>query len=435
MGLALHSDTIVAPITASGGAVAVVRVSGPEAWAVAKGVFLGWPDPVEARRAVYGTFSTGDDGLALPFAEGASYTGEQSVELSIHGSPASLTALVEACKAGGARMAEPGEFTLRAFMNGRIDLTQAEGVRDTVMAQTDAQLRQANLLRDGALRDSVSEIRESVVSVLVAVEASTDFSEEIGELDRGKARCDCEAAITRIAQLLETADTARLTRQGACIAIAGLPNAGKSSLLNAVLKSDRAIVAEAPGTTRDTVEESVSIGGVLCILVDTAGLRDSDDAVERQGVERSRFAVSNADQVWYVYDSSVGWTVEDDRQLAQIDAESVVVANKIDLGGDVEHGVPVSAKTGAGLPGLLERAGGLVANGERPALVNQRHTPLLKSASEALSCTMKTLAGGLPDDLAAVDLQAAIRALGEITGETAAPDVIDRVFHDFCIGK
>ena len=180
MGLARHSDTIVAPITAAGGAVAVVRVSGPEAWAVAKVVFLGWPDPVEARRSVYGTFCTGDDGLALPFSEGASYTGEQSAELSIHGSPASLTALVEACKAGGARMAEPGEFTLRAFMNGRIDLTQAEGVRDTVMAQTDAQLRQANLLRDGALRDSVSEIRESVVSVLAAVEASTDFSEEIG---------------------------------------------------------------------------------------------------------------------------------------------------------------------------------------------------------------------------------------------------------------
>jgi len=435
MGLARHSDTIVAPITAAGGAVAVVRVSGPQAWAVAKGVFLAWPDPVEARRAVYGTFCTGDDGLALPFAKGASYTGEQSAELSVHGSPASVAALVEACISGGARMAEPGEFTLRAFMNGRMDLTQAEGVRDTVEAQTDAQLRQANLLRDGALRNQISDIRDSVVSILAAVEASTDFSEEVGELDSEKAKADCKAAITQIEQLLETAETARLTRHGACIAIAGLPNAGKSSLLNAVLKSDRAIVAETPGTTRDTVEESVSIGGVLCTLVDTAGLRDSDDDVERQGIERSRFAVSNADQVWYVYDSSVGWTDEDDRQLAQIEAESVVVANKIDLGGDAVRGLPVSAKTGSGLSGLLERAGGLVANGERPALVNQRHTPLLQAASEALSRAIQTLVDGMPEDLAAVDLQAAFRILGEITGETAAPDVIDRVFHDFCIGK
>ncbi|MCH8980128.1 MAG: tRNA uridine-5-carboxymethylaminomethyl(34) synthesis GTPase MnmE [Armatimonadetes bacterium] len=435
MGLARHSDTIVAPITAAGGAVAVVRVSGPSAWAVAKGVFLAWPDPVEARRAVYGTFCTGDDGLALPFAEGASYTGELSVELSVHGSPASINALVEACITGGARMAEPGEFTLRAFMNGRIDLTQAEGVRDTVNAQTGAQLRQANLLRDGLLRETVSEIRDAVVSVLVAVEASTDFSEEIGELDRDKARRNCSAAIARIVQLLASADDARMTRHGASIAIAGLPNAGKSSLLNAVLKSDRAIVAESPGTTRDTVEESVSIGGVLCTLIDTAGLRDSDDDVERQGIERSRFAVSNADQVWYVYDSSVGWTEEDDRQLAQIEAEKVVVANKIDLGGDPARGLPVSAKTGSGLPGLLEKAGGLVANGDRPALVNQRHTPLLQGASDALSRVVQTLDDGQPDDLAAVDLQSAARSLGEITGETAAPDVIDRVFHDFCIGK
>ena len=250
-----------------------------------------------------------------------------------------------------------------------------------------------------------------------------------------KAQADCQAAISRIALLLDTADTARLTRHGASIAIAGLPNAGKSSLLNAVLKSDRAIVARTPGTTRDTVEESVSIGGVLCNLIDTAGLCNSEDDVERQGIERSRFAVSNADQVWYVYDCSVGWSVEDDRQLANIDAESVVVANKIDLGGRADQGLPISAKTGAGIASLLEKASDLVVNGERPALVNQRHAPLLQSASEALARTVQTLAEGQPDDLAAVDLQAAIRTLGEITGETTPPDVIDRVFHDFCIGK
>jgi tRNA modification GTPase len=434
MSLSRHSDTIVAPITAVGGAVAVVRVSGPLAWSVGAAVFSPWPGAVESHRAVYGRYSHGDDGLALPFAPGRSYTGEESVELSVHGSLASVQALVGACLGAGARMAEPGEFTLRAFMNGRMDLTQAEGVRDSVEARTDAQLRQANLLRDGALRDQVRAIREEVVGVLAAVEASTDFSEEVGELDRARACASCLRVCASLSGLLETAGAARVVREGFSVAIVGLPNAGKSSLLNAILKSDRAIVTAAPGTTRDTVEEPIEIDGLLVRLIDTAGLRDSADEVERLGVERSLFALQNADLVWYVYDAGRGWTEDDEGSYAAIARPKMVVANKSDvaLGG---HGVRVSAKTRAGLGELFDETRQVVGAWDCVALVNSRHAPLLRDALCAIERTIDTLSQPVPDDLAAVDLQAAVRALGEVTGETAAPNVIERVFHDFCIGK
>jgi tRNA modification GTPase len=436
MSLSRHSDTIVAPITAVGGAVAVVRVSGPTAWSVGAAVFSPWPSSVESHRAVYGRYSHGDDGLALPFAQGHSYTGEESVELSVHGSLASVQALVAACLGAGARKAEPGEFTLRAFMNGRMDLTQAEGVRDSVEAKTDAQLRQANLLRDGALRDQVREIRHEVVGVLATVEASTDFSEEVGELDRGAARTCILLASAKIDGLLASEQASHLVREGASVAIVGLPNAGKSSLLNAILKSDRAIVTEVPGTTRDTIEESLSLDGLLLRLVDTAGLRDTDDPVEAIGVERSRQALSNCDFALYVYDSAVGWQAEDMALYCSVEQPALIAANKSDLVGIAEKGVPVSCKSGNGLDQVLHALSQLVQSfAHDPGLVNARHAVSLRHAKAALSSALETLSQPVPDDLAAVDLQAAVRALGEVTGETATPDVIERVFHDFCIGK
>ncbi len=434
MSLSRHSDTIVAPITAVGGAMAVVRVSGPKAWDMGSGVFSPWPSPVVPRSSVYGAYSHGDDGLATPFVEGHSYTGEEAVELSVHGSPASVQALIESLVAAGARMAEPGEFTLRAFMNGRIDLTQAEGVRDTVNAATDAQLRQANLLRDGALRDQVRAIRNDVEGILASVEASTDFSEEVGPLDRALALDGCSTVRADLLRLLDAASAARVIREGVSVAIVGLPNAGKSSLLNAVLGAERAIVTDYPGTTRDTVEERVAMGGLLVRLIDTAGLRPTDDPVERFGVERSRHALENADVVWYVYDASLGWTPADEEAWRTIERPAIGVANKSDLAAG-DRGIEVSATLGTGISVLTDATVGVIGANERGALLNTRHAPLLQEALCAIDRVAVTVTSEIPDDLAAVDLQAAIRALGEVTGETTPPDVIDRIFHDFCIGK
>ena len=436
MSLERHADTIVAPITAPGGAVGVVRLSGPMAFKIAQGLFEPWPGEPVSHRAVYGRFAHGDDGLALPFEEGRSYTGEQSVEMSVHGSQASVGALVTACIAAGARAAEPGEFTLRAFMNGRLDLTQAEGVRDSVTARTDAQLRQANLLREGALRDQVRALRDEAVGILAMVEAATDFSEETGELDRGAAVRLCLSVGSRIDQLLATEHASRVLREGASVAIVGLPNAGKSSLLNALLSADRAIVTDVPGTTRDTVEESLSLGGLLVTLIDTAGLRETSDPVESLGVERSRAATENADLVIYLYDAAVGWQPEDQARFCSLSRPGLVAANKCDLAPRPELGLPVSTKTREGLARLIDSVQGLLASEcDRPGLINSRHARSLREAKGALRRACETLGSPVPDDLAAVDLQGTVRALGEITGETAAPDVIERMFHDFCIGK
>jgi tRNA modification GTPase len=434
MSLSRHSETIVAPITAVGGAVALVRVSGPDAWKIGDAVFDSWPSPVVPRRATYGRFLTGDAGFALPFERGQSYTEEESVEFSVHGSPAAVRTLVDSCITAGARMAEPGEFTLRAFMNGRIDLTQAEGVRDTINAATTAQLRQANLLRDGALRDQVRGIRSRIEGILASVEASTDFSEEVGPLDRARAVHECDGVRAALLRLIGAAGSARVIREGASVAIAGPPNAGKSSLLNAFLGSDRAIVTEHAGTTRDTVEEHVSLEGLFVRLIDTAGLRPTSDPVESIGVMRSHDAIQNSDVVWYVFDASVGWTQSDEEALQGFERPAIAVANKSDLAHS-DRGLEVCAVRGTGLAALTDVTLGLIGADERGALVNVRHKPLLQEALCAIDRVAVTLTSPVPDDLAAVDLQTSIRALGEITGETAPPDVIERIFHDFCIGK
>ncbi len=429
-------DTVVAPITAVGGAVALVRVSGPLAFAVGATVFSPWPSPVVPRTSLYGRFQHGDDGLLVAFESGASYTGEESVEMSVHGSPASVFALVSACCAAGARPAEPGEFTLRAFQNGRLDLTQAEGVRTLVEAQSEAALRQGRLLREGRLSREVKSVRESVLGVLASVEASTDFSEEVGPLDRRTAASRIAEAAQEIDRLLATASASRLAHQGITVAIVGRPNAGKSSLFNAILQADRAIVTPVPGTTRDALHETLQVGGVIVRLVDTAGLRETDDQVEAIGVERSLAAATDADLVLYVYDASVGYGQEEARYFDSIERPKQAVANKRDLPHDDGPGIPTQATNGLGVDDVLA----FVASHAQGALAEQpyilpRHVTPLREARQALDEVAQTLSVDVPDDLATVGLRSSARALGEITGETATPDVIDRIFHDFCIGK
>lgn len=443
MSRSLH-ETIVAPITGNTkAAVAVIRLSGPDAWRIASEVFAPWPEAVRPRYALYGTFSTGDDGLALPFEEGKSYTGEQSVELNIHGSPASVRMLVEACIAAGARPAGPGEFTYRAFMAGRIDLSEAEGVRETIEAEATAQLTQANRLRSGGVREACQSIRDLAFRVLAAIEATVDFSEEIGELDHPWALDTIQSAITQIDQLLAGERWATLVREGLRIAIVGLPNAGKSSLLNAMLRTDRAIVTPIPGTTRDTLEETVEIHGYLVRLIDTAGLRSTSDTVESIGIDRAREAAENADLRWYVFDASAGWTPEDASERSALKAPTWILANKIDLPAsaspfptpEAENIFPISTRTQQGMEALLTALQAHLPDTAAWLPIQPRHAPILRRARESLLAAQHTLSQPIPVDLAAVQLRETTHLLGEITGETASEDMVDRIFRDFCIGK
>jgi len=415
--------------------VAGVRLSGPGSWPLASRIFAPWPLSPESHKAVFGRLLTSDDGLALPFAEGHGYTGEESVEFFIHGSGASVRGLLDLLVREGARPAEPGEFSLRAFMNGRLDLAQAEGVKATVEAETSAQLRLAKGLREGDLSRRVTELREECVGVLAAIEAATDFSEEAGELD-------VQAALDRLAgvkeglvRLMKEGEASRIGMAGLKIALIGPPNAGKSSLMNALLKQDRAIVTDIPGTTRDTIEETLEIHGLKVVLVDTAGLRETDDAVERMGLKRSRRAMQQADLIWQLYDASLGWQVSDAVLRASLKSEVWVLAAKSDL--PTSHqgpGIPISVVGQPGLDGLLARFKEFVPPAGSAALL-PRHRGLLEGALQAVEEARASLEAPVPNDLAAVPLQSAIRILGEITGETTPPDVIERIFHDFCIGK
>jgi tRNA modification GTPase len=373
--------------------------------------------------------------LALPFAEGHSYTGEQSVELSMHGSTESVRSAVDACLEAGARMSEPGEFTLRAFLNGRIDLTQAEAVRDTVDALTQAQLRSANLQRKGILHKAVSDIRQSIAGVLAEVEVSVDFSEEVGDLDRQKTTQSIEKQIARLTGLLAHANVGRILRQGIRIAIVGPPNAGKSSLLNALLGQERAIVTDIPGTTRDYVEEIANLDGVPCVLVDTAGLRETNDPIETIGVERSRSQAGSADWIWYVFDGSLGWRSSDETALLAFSQPVLKVANKSDLVDTEGPGFSVSALTGMGIPELISEVKRRFGDYDQAPLINERHRPLIEEARKSLEHAIECIKSDIPLDLASTDLSQTLSYLGEVTGESIEADILDRIFHEFCIGK
>lgn len=431
-------DTIAAIATPGGrGGIGIVRLSGPAVAEIARRVAGKLP---QERRATPANFHAADGtlidrGLALYFAAPRSYTGEDVLELHGHGGPAVMRALLAACADAGARLAEPGEFTRRAFLEGKLDLAQAEAVADLIDAASGQAARAAIRSLTGEFSAAVMNLRAQLVELRALTEALLDFpEEEVDALHRDDAARRLAALRESLGALREQSRQGRLLREGLHVALAGAPNVGKSSLLNRLVGEERAIVTPIAGTTRDALREPIDLEGVPLVMVDTAGLRETQDPVERAGVERSRREIQAADLVLVVMDASTPAATRPDTG----ESPHLEVYNKLDL---VPAFVPpagavgVSAKTGAGLEALrraILRAGGWASGGETPFLARERHLRALQEAATHLE-----RAAGEQDrpELFAEELRVAQRALDEITGEFSADDLLGEIFSRFCIGK
>jgi tRNA modification GTPase len=395
-----------------------------------------------------------DEVLVVVMRRPRSFTGEDVVEFHCHGGPLILQTLCEAIVSGGARLAEPGEFTKRAFLNGRMDLAQAEAVLDTIRAKTAGSLRIAQAQRRGLLSREIDAVRQELIGALAHVEAGLDFAEEdIAFVRRDELLVMLDKMTRRLSRLLETAREGKLWREGASVAIVGRPNVGKSSLMNALARSDRAIVTAVPGTTRDLLDEWLHIKGLPVRLFDTAGIRETYDPIEQEGIKRTRQAVDDADLVLAVVDQSVALQEEDRTLLRGLrEKNHIVVLNKSDLRSRIEKDewpalcagerepVVISAVAETGLDDLREQirlglgSGGLEAT-DGLCITHLRHSLLLRRARESLCHGSTALQDDLTGEFIAADLRRAADALGEITGAISTEDILDRIFSEFCIGK
>jgi tRNA modification GTPase len=446
------SDTIVAIATPAGrGGIGVVRISGPESPRIA-GILTGAAAPLETRHATFlrlkAAHGAADQVIVTYFPAPHSYTGEDVVEISGHGSPVLLRAIVESAMAEGARLAEPGEFTFRAFLHDRIDLVQAEAVRDLVDAVTPLQARAAYDQLEGTLTTQIREIDACLFDLTVRLEASLDFPEEgYHFLESGDASREIGLIVARLDALLAGSRRGRLVREGLQVVIAGKPNAGKSSLFNALAGAGRAIVTAHPGTTRDLLTETIDVEGVPMTVVDTAGIRaDALDPVELEGIARATAARDVAHVILVVLDRSRPLDDDDRRLICEtMSRPRVVVASKCDLVPAWDgHGlpeidvIPVSAVTGAGLD-RLRTSLAVSAAGEPlrdvPAITNVRHVHLLESARVALERAATAAAANTPEEFVLADLNDARTRLEEVTGLRTPDDVLQAIFERFCIGK
>jgi tRNA modification GTPase len=440
------TDTIVAIATPPGrGGIGVVRLSGPAASTIAAAL-IEHSEPLTPR---YATFSSargvGDHVVATYFKAPASYTGDDVVEISAHGSPVVLRRFVADAIAAGARLAEPGEFTLRAFLNGKIDLAQAEAVGDLIDAVTPRQARAAFDQLQGTLTTIISEIDAALFDLIARLEASVDFPDEgYHFIDPAELTVKLEALIDRTTKLAADGTRGRLVREGLQVAIVGKPNVGKSSVFNALAGAPRAIVTDVPGTTRDLVTELVDLDGLELTLVDTAGVRDTSETVEREGVWRALQARNVADLLLVVVDGSAAADDEDREVVAQTaESRRVIVCNKSDLGvaWTCPGAVRFSAKTGEGLDELRRRLASALDTdqpiADRPEITNVRHIALVQRASEAMARARDAVRadGQLSEEFVLADLQSARAVLEEVTGRRTSEDLLAHIFSTFCIGK
>ena len=445
------NDTIVAISTPRGvGGIAVIRLSGPDALAIAtKHLTLNTKhltlnthhSSLTPRHATYCRFDDLDDIIAIYYPHG--YTGEPTVEISCHGSHYIQQALLQALVDAGARLAEPGEFTRRAFLNGRLNLSQAEAVADLIDSVTPAQHHLAVSQLRGGYAQTLKELRQQLLDLTSLLELELDFSQEDVEFaDRSHLRQLLSTLNSQLLTLNSSFKMGNALKRGIPVAIIGRPNAGKSSLLNALLDDDRAIVSDIPGTTRDTIEETLIIDGITFRFIDTAGLRHSDDTIEALGIERTRKAIADAHLVLLVHDATTSWQ-QPDFDLS--DKKVLLLLNKSDLAHDVSifnsqfSILEISAKTGLGLPAL--RAAMLSAvRAEMPGdndilMSNVRHYEALQRVQQALENVVRGLDDGISTDLLAVDLRDALYHLGTVTGEVASDEILGNIFGRFCIGK
>ncbi|MEA5452768.1 tRNA uridine-5-carboxymethylaminomethyl(34) synthesis GTPase MnmE [Leptolyngbya sp. CCNP1308] len=457
----IQGETIVAIATAIApqqGSVGIVRLSGAEAVAIARALFHApgrqrW----ESHRILYGhvrdprTRQPIDEALLLLMLTPRSYTREDVVEFHCHGGLMAVQQVLQLCLSQGARLAEPGEFTLRAFLNGRLDLTQAEGVADLVAAQSTLAAKTALAGVQGKLTQPIRQLRSTCLDVLAEVEARIDFEDDLPPLDEQTVRSQLTAVLAEIDGMLATAESGELLRTGLKVAIVGRPNVGKSSLLNAWSRSDRAIVTDLPGTTRDVVESQLVVGGIPIQVLDTAGIREASDPVEQVGIARSRQVAQGADLVLLTIDAVAGWTEADQQLYESVQENSLIlVINKVDLvpADGVKDLVfpgdwPVVHTAAAQQQGIdaLEQAilnaihSDQLTTANLEFTVNQRQGAALTAARNALHQVQQTIENQLPLDFWTIDLRIAIAALGSITGDEITESMLDEIFSRFCIGK
>lgn len=444
-------DTIVAIATPPGrGGIGVVRLAGPEAKQIALPI-LRLKHDLEPGRAIFGELVDAsaeariDEVVVTYSVKPHSYTTDDIVEISAHGSPVVLRHIVELALSAGARLAEPGEFTMRAFLNGRIDLTQAEAIRDLIDSQTLYQAKVAAQQLDGSLSRTLQPIKQKLVELIATLEAGVDFAEDdVSVLPNAEILKRIFAVRDYLQPLAASFAYGKVVRAGLTLAIVGRPNVGKSSLFNRLVERERAIVTATPGTTRDLVTETVAIGGIPVNLVDTAGIRDALDEAESIGIRKSIEALAEADLVLVVLDASQAYTPEDDQLLGQANQRlTIVVENKIDLiRGTAKHRpstVRASATTGAGIPELrqeiLQHIGSGAVPGETGFLTNVRHEKLVRQALAALTAAKTAVDNRIPHEMLLLDLYNCLRPLDEITGATTTDDILNLIFSTFCIGK
>ncbi|MGM0501531.1 MAG: tRNA uridine-5-carboxymethylaminomethyl(34) synthesis GTPase MnmE [Bacillota bacterium] len=456
-------DTIAAIATAVGeSGIGIIRISGAEAIAIADNIFESIKNKklndVETYTAHYGHIldqesQVIDEVIALVMKEPKTYTTEDVVEINCHGGTVVLRKILDLVLDQGARLAEPGEFTKRAFLNGRIDLAQAEAVADLIQSKTEASMQVALDQLEGGLSEEVNAIKQDVVSLLAHLEATIDFPEdEIDDFDSEELAVRIDAVQQQLEDLLATSERGKILKEGIEAAIVGRPNVGKSSLLNSLVREKRAIVTDIPGTTRDIIEEVINIDGIPVKIIDTAGIRNAEDQIEKIGVEKSEEYLAKAELILLVVDISAGITAADEQLLKDAQGkEVVVIANKLDLDHQLELKkiknilpeapiVKTAAIANQGINELEDAISELVYSGqvnanEETMVSSLRHKKALQRAEQNIADVKEAFEKGLANDFLTIDLRAALEAINEITGDAIGEDIIDQIFADFCLGK